>query len=220
MAVEFMPLGFESKTIRFSDEVLIANWVNTIFARLNPWAAVQFIGITNESIWFNSGPRTYVLRFDPFSVNEFDGDGELETDASRRVAQELDGWLRDDAGNRNPPPGYFPRRPNDDPRPLPPAMPTPAGTWQTLCDNAARVADAAKPVQHKPRKPILPADAFGLTPWRPIDTAPPDTRVRVMVAGSRMVGWVDSVDGRWRAIVRIGRPDIIFVPTPEGWLPL
>jgi hypothetical protein len=217
--MEFLPVGFESS--RLTDGVLVADWINTIFARLNPWAAVKFHSIGPNSIWFSAGPRCYVLQFDPFSVNEFDGDGEIETDAARRVAQELDGWTRDDAGNRNPPPGYFPRRPNDDPRPLPTAIPTPAGNWQTLCDNAARVADASKPVQYKPRKPILPADAFGPPPWRPIETAPPNTRVTVLIEGGRTyTGWFDTTDNRWRAISPwSGRPDIICGLTPIAWLP-
>lgn len=193
--IDFSPRGFDAKRI----DNTAADWVNLILERLHPWAAVRFIGITKQSIWFESGPRVYVLRFEPFSVHEFDGDGELQTTASIRVRQELTGWKRDDDGNRVPPNGS-------------------PGDWKTLCRNADAAA-IERPAARQPAAAPLPQTLGG---FRPMDELPPDKRVLFQVENRPpMVGWYDSRDQSYQAVTEYnGRLDLAVGVRPIGWLPI
>lgn len=171
-----------------------AQFINDILERLHPWAKVHFEFVGRAHLVFIAGGRRYCLEFFPFQVYEVvDGVADRKTPAAIRTRQELEGWLRDDAGERC--------APNSAPLP---------GNWETLCNFADSVSATTK----------KPLDNLG--GFNSMETLPQDKRVLFRTdTGQCLVGWADSRDQRFRAItIHNGRPELTVGIRPNGWLPI
>lgn len=200
-----------------------AVWINRIIERLHPWAAVRFCAVEENRIEFQAGPHLYNLDLERNQITQnvaMDGGNPIFTPTANaeRTLEELNGYRRDDSGNRTPPP----EQTDADRVAIIRDVMTP-GDWATLCRNA----DNQKKQQTSKTDPTgmysyKPTGWTGFTKFWPLADMPPDKRVFLLTEqGTIHVGWFDSRDKRYRFVfMSNGRLDIGVGIKPRGWLPL